>query len=140
MSQMASNEGNEFIRVDKFGGDNFNLYKFKLEIVLSAKDPWEIMEDLELLPPSTASDEVKKTDKWWCKKAFACIATSLLDKELTHIKDAKDPRKRKGKLCNIYKTKSLSNILFKRHKFFIIKMEKNDDILDHINKEKSLVD
>lgn len=34
---MTSSEGNGFITVDKFGGDNFKLYKFKLEMVLFTK-------------------------------------------------------------------------------------------------------
>lgn len=51
-SEMASSEGDGPITVDKFGGDNFNLYKFKLEIVKGSE-----------LPPSTASDEVKKAYK-----------------------------------------------------------------------------
>ena len=43
-------------------------------------------------------------------------------------------------LCNIHETKSLSNIFFIRCKFFTIKMDENNDILDHINKVKSLAD
>ena len=45
-----------------------------------------------------------------------------------------------NKSCNKHETKSLSNILFIRPKFFTIKMDEGDDMLDHINKVKSLVD
>ena len=41
---MASSEGDGHITLDKFGGDNFNLYKFKLEMVMSTKDLWEIVK------------------------------------------------------------------------------------------------
>ena len=102
------------------------------------KDLWEIMEGSKLPPPSTASDEVKKAYKCRCKKAFAIIAMSLVDKELARIKGCKGPAETWNLLCNIHETKSLSNILFIRRKFFTIKMDEGADILDHINKIKSL--
>src|SRR5450631_1333284 len=137
---MASSENDGLISVDKFGGENFNLYKFKLEMAMSTKDLWEIVDGSELPPPSTASDEVKKAYERRCKKAFAIIAMSLVDKELAHIKGCKGPAEAWRTLCNIHETKSLSNILFIRRKFFTIKMDEGVDILDHINKVKSLAD
>lgn len=58
--KMVFSEDDKHIMVDKFGGKNFNLYKLKLEMLLSTKDLWEIMEGSELPPASTASDEIKK--------------------------------------------------------------------------------
>ena len=95
---MASSEGDGHITLDKFGGDNFNLYKFKLEMVLSTKNLWEIVEGTELPPPSTASDKVKKAYERRYKKDFAIIVTSLVDKQLAHIKGVKDRRNR-GRPC-----------------------------------------
>ena len=40
----------------------------------------------------------------------------------------------------MHETKSLSNILFLRRKFFTCKMQEGDDMLDHINKVKTLAD
>lgn len=57
---MTSSEGNRLITVGKFGGNNFNLYKFKLEMVLSTNFFGEIVKGLELPLPSTASHKVKK--------------------------------------------------------------------------------
>ena len=65
---------------------------------------------------------------------------SLVDKELAHIKGCKGSTEAWWTLCNIHKTKCLSNILFIRRKFCTIKMNEGDDILDHINKVKSLTD
>jgi len=64
----------------------------------------------------------------------------LADKELAHIKACKGPAEAWTTLCNIHETKSLSNILFLRRKFFTAKMEEGTDILEHINKVKSLAD
>ena len=129
---MTFSEGDRLIMVDKFSGHNFNLYKFKLEMVLSIKNFWEIFESSELPPLSTANDKVKK--------AFAIIATSLVDKELTYIKGCKWRAETWRTLCNIHEIKNLSNVLFIRRKFFTIKMDEYDDIFDHINKVKYLAD
>ena len=59
---------------------------------------------------------------------------------MAHIKHCKRPAEAWKTLCNIHETKSLSNILFLRCKFFTIKMQEDDDMLDHINKVKSLAD
>ena len=83
---MAFSEGDGHITLDKFGSDNFNLYKFKLEMVMSTKDLWEIVKGSGLPPPSMTSDKVKNAYEQRCKKAFGIIATSLVDKELAHIK------------------------------------------------------
>ena len=85
--QNGYNEDDGHITLDKFGGDNFNLHKFKLEMVMSTKDLWAIVDGLKLPPPSTASDEVKNTYERRCMKVFAIIATSLVDKELAHLRD-----------------------------------------------------
>lgn len=65
---------------------------------------------------------------------------NLVDNELAHIKECKGPAETWKTLSNIHKTKNISNILFIRRKFFIIKMDEGDDMLDHINKVKSLSD
>ena len=134
---MASNGDGGHTTLDKFRGNNFNLYKFNLEMVLSTKDLWEIVHDTELLPPSTMSNVVKKMYERRCTKAFAIIAMTLVVKELAHIKGCKGSTEAWKTLCNIYDIKSLSNIFFIRYKFFTIKLDKGADILNHINKVKS---
>jgi hypothetical protein len=57
---MVFSEDDKHIMVDKFGGKNFNLYKLKLEMLLSTKDLWEIMEGLDTSPSSIATDKIKK--------------------------------------------------------------------------------
>lgn len=59
---------------------------------------------------------------------------------MAHIKGCKGSTEAWRTLCNIHETKCLSNILFMRRKFFTIKMNEGDDILDHINKVKPLTD
>lgn len=57
---MASSESKRLTIVDKFNGKNFNLYRFKSEMVLATKDLWKIVDSSKLRPPSTANDNNKK--------------------------------------------------------------------------------
>ena len=121
-------------------GDNFGLWKFKMEMVLAAKDLWNIVDKSKSPPPNDAEESTKNEYTRRCKKALAIITMNLVDKEMLHIKGCTGPAEAWETLCNIHETKSLSKILFLRCKFFTIKMEEGTDILEHINKVKSLVD
>ena len=57
---MASSEGEGLWVIDKFNGENFTLWKFKMEMIFAEKDLWEIVESTEAAPPSTAVEKVKK--------------------------------------------------------------------------------
>ena len=99
MRAMGSND-NEFLRVvDKFNGENFSLWKFKIEMTLAAKDLWDIVDGSEGPPPSTAEEKDKKEHERRCKRAFAVIVTNLADKELAHIKACKGPAEAWTTLC-----------------------------------------
>lgn len=135
--KMASNEGKVFITVDKFGGKNFSLYRFKLKMMFSTKNLWKIVEGSQAPPISTTRDEVKNVHKRRCKNAFAIITINLVDKE-SKSNDVEDLQKR-GK-CYVTSMRQINscNILFTMPKFFTV--NEDDNMVDHINKVKSLTD
>src|SRR5579875_408018 len=137
---MAFLEGESVRVLEKFNGTNFNLWKFKMNLALSSMDLWEIVEGTEEAPPSDASEKDKKEYKRRVKKAMSMIGLNLVDAQLAHIKGCKDPAEAWRVLCNIHETRSLSNILFLRRKFFTSKMEEGADLLEHINNIKALAD
>ena len=137
---MASSDNEGLRVVDKFNGKNFSLWKFKMEMVLASCDLWDIVDESGATPPSDVDVKDKTAFEKWSKTAFGFIAINLVDKEMAHIKHCKGPAEAWKTLCNIHETKSLSNILILRRKFFTIKMQEADDMLDHINKVKSFVD
>jgi hypothetical protein len=44
---MASSDSEGLRLVEKFNGDNFSLWKFKMEMVLSSKELWDIVDGSE---------------------------------------------------------------------------------------------
>ncbi len=47
---MATYESESARNIDKFDGKDFGLWKFRMEMVLSSMDLWEIVEDTEEPP------------------------------------------------------------------------------------------
>jgi len=101
---------------------------------------WEIVDDTEEPPLSNVDLKVKKDYDRRVRKAFSIICCNLVDRQLAHICGFKRPTKAWRRLCNIHETKSLSNVLFIRCKFFTCNMQEDEDMLDHINKVKGLTD
>ncbi len=58
--KMASFEGESARVIDKFNGENFNLWKFKMEMVLASMDLWQIVDGSEEAPPSNLDPKVIK--------------------------------------------------------------------------------
>ncbi len=109
-------------------------------MVLASMDLWEIVDGSEEAPPSNADPKIIKEYQRCVKKAMSIISINLVDSQLHHIKRCKGPAEAWKTLCNIHETRSLSNILFIRRKFFTCKMQEGEDLLDHINKVKALAD
>ena len=86
---MASSEGEGLRVIDKFNGENFGLWKFKMEMILAEKDLWDIVDDTEAAPPSIANEQVNKVYEKRTKKVFFMIAIKLVDRELAHIRGCK---------------------------------------------------
>ena len=126
--------------IDKFHGEKFSLWKFKMEMALASVDLWDIVDGSEKAPPSDADPKVLKEYQRRVKKAMSIIVLNLADNQLAHVKSCKGPAEAWKILCNIHETKSLSNILFVRRKFFTCKMDEGDDLLDHVNKVIALAD
>ncbi len=108
--KMALFEGESARIIDKFNGENFNLWKFKMEMVLASMDLWEIVDGSEEAPPSNADPKVIKEVQRRVKKAMSTIGINLVDSQLHHIKRCKGPTEAWKTLCNIHETWSLSNI------------------------------
>lgn len=57
---MASLDNEGARVVDKFNGEKFNLWKFKLEMELASVDLWGIVDENEEATPPNVNPKVKK--------------------------------------------------------------------------------
>jgi hypothetical protein len=86
--KMALFEGESARVIDKFNGENFNLWKFKMEMVLASMDLWEIVDESKEAPPSDVDPKVIKEYQRHAKKAMSTIGINF-----TTSRGARDPWK-----------------------------------------------
>jgi hypothetical protein len=122
--------------MEKFDGGNFQLWKFKMRMMLSKHGLWKFVDGSATIP----NDENQITDyKEKPTKAFALLC-DLTDAQLAHIQYCKNVKSAWETLCGVHEAKTIGNKLFLRRRFFTIKMQEGEDFLAHINMVKALVD
>lgn len=57
---MASFEGGGVRVIDKFNGENFNIYTFKLVVGLASVNFWDVVDEFDRAPPSNVDRKIKK--------------------------------------------------------------------------------
>lgn len=85
---MASgSEESASLRIDKFKGENFHFWKFKMRMVLEEKDLWEIVTGEEQEPTGQGVTEAQtQRFKRRARKALATICLSLGDQQLSLVR------------------------------------------------------
>eukprot|EP00794_Sanderia_malayensis_P015603 gene15603-17175_t len=138
---MASRTDDLTPRIEKFEGNNFNLWKFKMQMVLEDKDLWTIVSGEEIGPSGQGTTEaVQERFRKRARKSMATICLSLSDSELLLVRSATTAREAWLKLEGHYETKSLANTLFLRRRYLTTMMSDSDAMIDHINKLRSLAE
>ena len=121
--------------IEKFDGDNFNLWKFKMQMVLEERDMWDIVSGQDVKPDHDHGAWIRKD-----KKAIATICLSLKDPQLIQVRGCSSANEVWSLLETLYESRDLSSRLFLRRKFVTIKMTAGSSILEHITKVKTLAD
>jgi hypothetical protein len=121
---MASFEGEGLKIVEKFRGDNFHVWKAKIELLLSTLDLWKIVDESEEAPGEEASSKVRKDYHKREKKALGTIAMNLDEANFMHIISCKRAADAWKILCNIHESRNLSNILWTRQNSSLYKWKK----------------
>ncbi|KAG6615844.1 gag-pol polyprotein [Phytophthora cinnamomi] len=126
-------------RINKFDGTNFHTWKFKMAMVLEERDLWEVTSgEIKLEHCATTLDQTSFKRK--SRKALAIICLAMEDSQLPLVRSAKDAYDAWSKLEGHFEKKSLANKLFLRRRFFTTMMAEGDDVLEHINKIKTLAE
>ncbi|GMG39212.1 unnamed protein product [Aspergillus oryzae] len=126
-------------RINKFDGTNFHTWKFKMQMVLEERDLWEVVSgESKLENCATALDQAAFKRK--SRKALAIICLALEDSQLPLVRSSSGAHDAWSKLEGHFEKKSLANKLFLRRRFFTTMMEEGDDVLEHINKIKTLAE
>ncbi|KAF1318429.1 Integrase catalytic core protein, partial [Globisporangium splendens] len=132
-------ESTAIARINKFDGTNFHTWKFKMQMVLEERELWEVVSgEIKLEHCQTESDQAVYRKK--SRKALAIICLALEDSQLPLVCSSIGAHDAWSKLEAHFEKKSLANKLFLRRRFFTTMMEDGDDVLQHINKLKTLAE
>ncbi len=128
----------EFLKVmEKFDDGNFHLWKFKMHMMFSKHGFWKFVDGSATLQNEEIS-KVNYNEKEM--KAFALLREHLMDAQFAHIQYCDNVRSAWEALCGVHEVKTIGNKFFLWRRFFIIKMQKGDDMFLHINIVKAFVD
>ena len=105
---MASNEK---IKIEKFNGQSFELWKLKMEDLLVDKDQW-IAVDPGTKPIRVSDEEWKKLDR----KGKSIIRLCVSDSVLLNVSGEATAEALWDKSGTLYQSKSLVDTLFLRKK------------------------
>ncbi|KAG2892077.1 hypothetical protein PC119_g24453 [Phytophthora cactorum] len=126
-------------RINKFDGTNFHTWKFKMHMVLEERDLWEVVcGETKLEHCTTALDQAAFKRK--SRKALAIICLAMEDSQLPFVRSASGPHDAWSRLEGHFEKRSLANKLFLRRRFFTTMMDEGDDVLEHIDKVKTLAE
>ncbi|CAB3993668.1 gag-pol poly [Paramuricea clavata] len=134
MAVSGNDEHASMLRIEKFSGENFHLWKFKMQMVLEDKDLWGIVKGIEVEPTDEGTTETQRRQfQRRERKAFATICLSLGDEQLSLVRSATTAKDALSKLEGHYEVKSLANKLFLRKNMGV-----DESMSEHINKMKEL--
>lgn len=132
-------EHSSLSRINKFDGTNFHAWKFKMQMVLEERDLWEVVSG-EVKIGDLANSMDQASFKRKSRKAMAAIYLAMEDFQLPLVRSASDAYDAWSRLEDHFEKKSLANKLFLRRRLFTVTMEEGDDVLEHINKVKTLAE
>eukprot|EP00253_Pinus_taeda_P006511 PITA_06511 len=122
---MASNGK---VEIEKFNGQNFEVWKLKMEDLLVDKDHW-IAVNLSTKPTGVTDEEWKKLDR----KAKSTIRLCVSDSVLLNVSGEATAKALWDKLGTLYQSKSLVNKLFLWKKLYNLRMKDGDSVTEHLN-------
>ena len=116
---MASSSSTSRHNIEKFDGQNdFALWKMKMSELLGNLGLEEALEGEAKMSKNYTTEQKKEI----VKKAYNTLILSLGDKVLREVSKMKTAAKICLKLESLYMTKSLSNRLYLKARFFTFKM------------------
>lgn len=92
--------------IDMFNIGNFNLWKFKIKMLLASMDFWDIVNGPGKTSYYNVDPKVLKDYQRRFKEAMSIIGLNMVDNQFAYIKSCKGFVEAWKNLCNIHETKN----------------------------------
>lgn len=125
--------------ISNLDGTNLYAWNFKMQMVLEECHMWEFVNgEVKLEHCVTQLDRAAYESKF--RKALEMVCLMMKDSLLSLVRSASGAHDAWSRLEEHFEKKSLANKLFLCLRFCTTMMKEGDDVLEHINKLKSLAD
>jgi hypothetical protein len=116
-------------RVEKFNGQNYQLWKMQMEDYLYQKDLFLPLSGVAKKPTAMKDEEWEILDR----KALGTIRLSLAVSVAFNISKEKTTKGLMDALAKLYEKPSTSNKVFLMKRLFNMKMSEGGSVADHLN-------
>lgn len=123
--------------IQKFDGNNFQLWKFQMEIIFRAEKILDIVDGSTIRPEAT---EVDKRKMWGenNSRGMLIISTGLEYSQLQVVVACETAAQMWNRLKSVHEQRSSVNKVTLKQQFFSYKMNPNESIAQHISKIESM--
>lgn len=121
------------ISITKLNNSNYQIWKYKIELVLIKEQVWDVVN--EDRPQNPTAAWTRKDDK-----ARALIGLLVEDSEFIHVKKARTSKESWTILKNRHEKPTLTNKISLLKRICGLKMSENDNIEEHMNEMIDLVE
>ena len=125
----------EDMKIEKFTGKNYSLWKVQMRSLLVKQDLVLTIEGKAKKPSTMSNEDWQKIDE----KAMASIFLSLAKNVLFNVSNEKSTKEVWDKLQNMYQTASAANKIFIMKKLYKLKMKEGTAMSNHINDLNTLL-
>src|ERR1700677_5040340 len=135
---MTADSGPSTVQIDKLTGDNYPLWKFKMQLILEDKDVFSVVDGTDKKPTDTSArlpDWLKRDTR-----ARVAICLRLNDAVLSNVRQCESAHSVWNKLKSLYESKSLVNRLCIRRKLLTLRMNESDTLSSHITVLRTLIE
>lgn len=117
--------------ITKLNGTNYQLWKYKIELLLLKEELWEVIVND---PPNPITNEWKNRDA----KARATIGLLVEDNQVIHIRNATSAKQTWNMLKNYYEKSTLTNKVYLLKRLCRMTLSEGGDMESHINEMMNL--
>jgi hypothetical protein len=116
------------IEIEKFNGQNFELWKLKMEYLIVDREQWKTV-----CPGTHLIGMLMKEWEKLERRERSMIRLCLADSVLLNVLDEDLTKKLRDKLGSLYQSKYLVNKMFLRKKVYLLRMIDEILVTKHLN-------
>lgn len=127
-------EPGKFLSVTKLNGNNYQMWKYKMELLLLKEELWNVVNDEAPAQPVPESWTLRDG------KARATIGLLIEDSQIIHIRNAQTAREAWNNLKQYHEKSTLTNKVFLLKRLCRMNMPENGNMEEHVRNLMEIID